>query len=177
MRHTQILDKADAKRGVLPIANLIGLCFGGLWAVAGSLAFSGTIRVVFLTVAAVTTASLIVRVCCRPPDYRSQGTMFHRWPYLIAVVLEVLAIRVAVALLTHYGAERYLLQAVGIIVGLHFIGLWKASQSSRFLLISAGMCVVSALSIMAQPATAGVRAGDVLAGFGNALVLWLGASL
>lgn len=159
------------------ISNVIGLCFGGIWALAGSLAFAGMIRGVLLTFAVGMTTGLIVRVCRCPPDYRSQGKMFDRWPYLIAVVLEVLAIRVTVALLPHYGAERYLLQAVGIIVGLHFIGLWKASQSSRFLLISAGMCVVSALSVLAQPATAGLRAGDVLAGFGNALVLWLGASL
>ena len=177
MKHDQILIKADARRGGVPISNLIGLCFGGLWAVAGSMALSGMIRDVLLTFAVVITTGLIVRVWRRPPDYRSQGTMFHRWPYLIAVVLEVLAIRVAVALLTHYGAERYLLQAVGIIVGLHFIGLWKASQSGRFLVIAAGMCVVSALSILVQPVTAGLKAGDVLAGFGNALVLWLGASL
>ena len=102
--------------------------------------------------------------------------MFHRLPYVIAVVLEALAIAAVVALLPRHGHERYLLQAIGIIVGLHFVGLWRASQSTRFLWISAGMCFLSAFATFVQPATAGVQAGDALTGFGNALILWWGAS-
>lgn len=166
----------EAKRRQVPVSDLIGTCFGGFWAGAGAMAFSGMFRGVLLSSAIVVTTGLVVRGFRSPAADRSQGKMFHRWPYLIAVVLEVLAIMVAVALLPRYGGERYLLQAIGIIVGLHFIGLWKASQSSRFLLISAGMCVVSAVSIFVQPATARLKAGDVLVGFGNAIILWFGAN-
>ena len=166
----------EAKERQVHAASLIGICFGGLWAGAGSMAFSGIVRGLLLICAVFVTAGLVVRVSRSPAAKNSQGGMFHRWPYLIAVVLEALAIAIVVALLPRYGGERYLLQAIGVIVGLHFIGLWKASQSSRFLLISAGMCVVSAMSMLAQPATTGFKAGDVLTGFGNALILWFGAN-
>ena len=157
-------------------SSLIGICFGGLWAIAGSLAYSGTTRSVLLLFAIVVTVGLILRVRRTPKVDESQNRIFHRRAYLIAVVLELLAIALSVVLLPRWGYERYLLQAIGVVVGLHFIGLWKASQSSRFLLISAGMCILSAGSILVQPKTAGLKTGDVLTGFGNALVLWIGAS-
>ena len=102
--------------------------------------------------------------------------MFHRGTYLVAVVLEALAIALAVALLPRWGYERYLLQAIGVIVELHFIVLWKASGSSRFLLSSAGMCILATGSILVQPKTAGLKSGDALTGLGDALVLWFEAS-
>ena len=171
------MGEVSATKRPLPISSLIGICFGGLWACAGSMAFSGSIRGVLLTLAVLLTAGLALHASRSLAASESQSGMFHRRPYVVAVVLESLAIAGAVNLLPRYGAETYLLQALGVIVGLHFIGLWMASQSSRFIWISAGMCLLSVASILAQHATAGIRAGDVLTGFGNALVLWLGVSL
>ena len=171
------MGEVNATKRPLPTSSLIGICFGGLWAGAGSMAFSGSIRGVLLTLAVLLTAGLAVHASRSLAASESQSGMFHRRPYVVAVVLESLAIAGVVTLLPRYGAERYLLQALGVIVGSHFIGLWIASRSFRFVWISAGMCLVSIASIPAQHATAGVRAGDVLTGFGNALVLWLGVSL
>ena len=168
-------EKRSRGRGA-PASNLIGICFGGLWAIAGSLAYSGTTRSVLLLFTIVVTVGLILRVHRSPEIGESRNKIFHRRAYLIAVILEVLAIALSVVLLPRWGYERYLLQAIGIVVGLHFVGLWKASQSFRFLAISAGMCILSAASILVQPKTAGLKTGDVLTGLGNALVLWIGAS-
>lgn len=171
------MDEVSATKRQFPTSSLIGICFGGLWAGAGGMAFSGSVRGVLLTLAVLLTAGLAVHASRSLAASDSQSRMFHSRPYVIAVVLETVAIAGIAALLPRYGAERFLLQAIGIIVGLHFIGLWKASHLSKFLWISAGMCLVSTASILAQHATAGVRAGDVLTGFGNALILWLGVSL
>ena len=49
--------------------------------------------------------------------------MFRRWPYLLAVVLEIVAIYTVSAALPRYILQTYFIEAVGVIVGLHFIGL------------------------------------------------------
>ena len=137
--------------------------------------FSGTARTALLIASAIITAVVLLRAL-RAPVSAHQNNLFRRLPYLLAVVLELLAIAAVVHLLPQHGAERFILRAVGLIVGLHFIGLWKASRSSRFLWISAGMCLVSATA-MAVPLSMGVNTGDALAGFGNAVILWLAVSL
>lgn len=169
------MNEVNASKKRLPVSRLLGICFGGFWAGAGSMAFSGAVRGVLLSLAVLLTVGLAVHAIRSLPLGTSNDRMFHRRPYVIAVVLEALAIAGVLTFLPRYGAE-YVLQAIGIIVGLHFIGLWFASRSRPYLWISAGMCFVSLASVPAQHATAGVRAGDVLTGFGNALILWLGVS-
>ena len=167
----------DAMKRRVPASSLIGICFGCLWAFAGSIAFSGAIRGALLIATVIVASGVVVHVSRKLAAGESQSNIFHRRPYVVAVVLEAVAIAGIVALLPRYRAEQYLLEVIGIIVGLHFIGLWKASLSPRFLWISAGMCLVSTASILVQHATAHARTGAVLTGFGNALILWSGAGL
>lgn len=101
--------------------------------------------------------------------------MFRRRAYIIAVVLEVVAIAAASYLLRSHGLQDYFIPAVGVIVGLHFIGLWKATGTRRFLGIAAAMCVVSVVSMLLPHAGGGLDVRDAVCGFGNALVLWSGA--
>ncbi|MFT3978805.1 MAG: hypothetical protein QM688_17115, partial [Sphingomonas bacterium] len=70
------------------------------------------------------------------------------------------------------GLGDYFLCAVGVIVGLHFIGLWRANGEARFLHIALAMCMVS-IGAMLLP----LAWRDASLGFGNALVLWVGAGL
>lgn len=158
--------------GRVPLSNIIGVFFGGLWAAAGSVVFFGLVRGVLLALSIVITAGLALRLSRRAAAGNARSKMFRRRPYIVAVLLEAVAIAVAIALLPRYGAERYLPQAIGVIVGLHFIGLWRASGSYRFVLLSAGMCVLSAVSMLARSAVT----GDALTGFGNALILWWSGS-
>jgi len=67
--------------------------------------------------------------------------------------------------------QAYALQALGVIIGLHFIGLWKASGMARFLGIAAAMTIVSLAACALPPPLR-----DMVTGFGNALVLWIGAA-
>ncbi len=72
--------------------------------------------------------------------------------------------------------KQQVYSAIGCIVGLHFIGLWLATGSSRFLHITAGMCVVSVVSMVVPFTWHAVGLRYLLLGVGNAAVLWFAAS-
>jgi hypothetical protein len=168
-----MMDKMQERR--LPIFNLIGIFFGGLWAAGGSMVFSGAIRNGLLLSAVIITIGLGMRLILSRRSSGAENVRFKHAPYSIAVLLEALGIAAIVMLAPRYGCERYVMQAIGILVGLHFIGLWKATQLTQFLWIAACICVISGLSMLFQGTTNSVREGDILTGFGNALVLWWGA--
>ena len=157
------------------IPGTIGLLFGGLWGALGASALPAPWRVSGVVLAGLVTVVLALGLWRKPGELGAAPGMFRRTPYLVAVGLEVAAIAVAAPLLRRYGLSSFFNQAVGVIVGLHFLGLWRATRLSRFLWIVAGMCGVS-LAAMALPETwrsLGVR--DAVTGAGNALVLWIGA--
>ena len=164
-------------RSSLPVSNLIGLVFAGLWAWAGSLTLAKVWQISTLAVSVLVGVVLLVRLMRGPAQHATRGSMFRGAPYLFAVVLELCGIYVASVALPRFGYEAYLMQVVGVIVGLHFLGLWRASRSRRMVAIAVGMCAVSAVGLLLPRVFAnGVRPGDVWTGFGNALVLWIGAS-
>jgi hypothetical protein len=83
---------------------------------------------------------------------------------------------VASFLLPRFGGQQQVYSAVGCIVGLHFIGLWLATRSRRFLWITAGMCSVSLLSMIIPFTWHTIGLRYLLLGGGNAIVLWVAAS-
>uniref|UniRef100_UPI0035CA32E8 hypothetical protein n=1 Tax=uncultured Sphingomonas sp. TaxID=158754 RepID=UPI0035CA32E8 len=129
------------------------------------------------TIAALVTMLLIVRLWrMKSLSSTSRPRLFSMRAYQIAVVAEVFAIYAASAVLPRFGLQGFFIQIVGIIVGLHFIGLWAATRSERFLGIAAGMCIISAVAIPLPVGAHLANLRDVFTGFGNALVLWIGAS-
>lgn len=156
-----------------PIGNTIGLAFGGLWAVLGAQALPAAWQGPVLAGAAVITLALIIRLWRRRGSGGGAGGgLFRRPGYIVAVILELAAIIAASNLLPRWGLKAWFIQVLGVIVGLHFIGLWQATRARRFLAIAAGMCAVSLAAMLLPP---GPR--DLACGFGNALVLWAGAGL
>ncbi len=103
--------------------------------------------------------------------------MFRQRAYLIAVALEVVALVIANTALPRIGFGDELIPVVGVIVGLHFIGLWRATRLRRFLGIAFAMCVVSAFSALLPTMWGNIDPRIAVCGFGNALVLWIGAGL
>jgi hypothetical protein len=100
--------------------------------------------------------------------------MFRRRTYLIAVILEVAALYAVALLLPRSGLGAFLVPAVGLVVGLHFIGLWRATGLSRFFWIAVCMSAVSILS-MGLPASAFLfiaNPRNAVCSLGNAIVLW-----
>ena len=159
-----------------PIPRTIGLLFGGLWGLLGALALPVTWRLAAALIVGFISIFLAIRLWHTSRALDPASGMFRRWPYLLAVVLEIVAIYTVSAALPRYGLQTYFIEAVGVIVGLHFIGLWWATGLTRFLWIAAGLCGVSAVAIALPRAWEGLLLRDAVTGIGNALVLWIGAS-
>ena len=90
--------------------------------------------------------------------------------FWLSVGFEIVAIIAAGYLLTAAHAPSYILAAIAIIVGLHFIGMWLATGRRDYLAVCAAMC---ALGVAAFFLTPPLRM--LLPGFGSALTLWTAA--
>lgn len=154
---------------------MIGIGFGGVWGVIGAVALPRSWTPWAIAAALAITLVLMVRLWRFVPAENSG--LFRRSAYRVAVIAEVLAIVAASYILPRNGLEAYFVPAIGIIVGLHFLGLWRASGKTVFLGIAGSMCAVSAAAIALPAAPLGLLNPRVLfAGYANALVLWVGAS-
>ncbi|MGH8219803.1 MAG: hypothetical protein ACREUT_14760 [Steroidobacteraceae bacterium] len=154
---------------------MIGTSFGGLWGVMGALALPRSWTLWAAGAAVIITVILLGRLSSSAAP-QSSG-LFRQSAYWLAVVLEIGAVMAAGYLLPRYGLQADFVPAIGIIVGLHFIGLWRASGKTVFLWIAGTMCAVSASAIALPNSPVGFLNPRVLfASYGNALVLWVSAA-
>jgi hypothetical protein len=155
------------------IGSFIGAGFGLGWAVGGCLGLSGRPRVFGITLSALFTLLLSIALWnahthatganqAAPGDWNVYG---------VAVVLEVIAIVVSVRILAHRGLSDRIMPVIGIIVGLHFIGLWIATHQPVFPFVTAGMVAACAAAFQFKGS-----ARTVVTGLGCAAVLWLSAA-
>lgn len=163
------MNTLSAKRR-LPVPAMIGTTFGGLWSVLGAMALPAQWTVPAVVVGLLLTVFLLIK------RYREAATvpnLFRRRAYIVAVVLEVVGLYVAALLLQRYNLEPYFVQAIGFVVGLHFIGLWCASGQRRYLWLCLVMCAASLVGIVLPSATADhVSIRDLVTSYGCALALW-----
>lgn len=155
-----------------PVAEMIGAGFGGLWAVMGAAGLPRSWTPWAAAAALAITLFLIGRLWFSASP-NSTG-LFRRGAYRITVILEVAALAASGYLLPRYGLQAYFVPAIGIIVGLHFIGLWRASAKPIFLWIAAALCAISAAASVLPAAPEGfLNPRVVFASYGNAMVLWI----
>ena len=153
---------------------LIAAIFGGVWALAGSAGLAGRSRGTIMALCAAIAAMLIVFVLTRPPT--AAAGFFKPTIYGWSVAGEVIAIVLAVVLLRIRRRADFILPSVGLIVGLHFIGMWKAIGLVLFLAVAVAMSAVSLVAFFLPGRNAkGFSARQAVAGFGCAIVLWLAA--
>ena len=74
--------------------------------------------------------------------------------YWLSVAFEAIAIPVAVFVLRKTGRYRYILPAIGLVVGLHFFGLVPAFGSIEFAWIGGAICGLVLVSVLLLPPTA-----------------------
>jgi hypothetical protein len=158
------------------LSRLIGWFFGTFWALLGAFALPRPSNRAGCAVAMVIALVFLVRLCRSAPLPADGRPLFRKPAYIIAVGAEFAGMYTASLLLTRFGAQQQIYSAIGCIVGLHFIGLWLATRSTRFVRITIGMCLVSLLSMIVPFTWHTVGLRYLLLGAGNAAVLWLAAS-
>jgi hypothetical protein len=92
-------------------------------------------------------------------------------PYLLAILFEGLAIPAAAIVLWRAGAASYFVTALGVIVGLHFIGLGKATRLDKFFWVAAGLCLASGLAALLPGEWRGASPRLLATGYAIALIL------
>ena len=146
------------------IGGLIGLAFGWLWLLVGSTA-AGSAGTPILVGGSVLFALAVWRGVTREqPD----SGRFNAAYYIAAVVAEIVAIGASQVWLAAHQRGDLLFPVVGIIVGLHFIGLWLASRREAFLWLTGAMVAVNLLALL-LPLSAPARI--MLSGFGSSASL------
>ncbi len=96
------------------------------------------------------------------------GRGFNGAIYTAAVVAEVLAIMLVSRWLGGSGRAGLLPPAVGVIVGMHFLGLYAATGVERFITLAVALTLLNALACFLPAAGPGPR---IAAGLGSAAVL------
>lgn len=158
------------------LSRLIGWFFGIFWALLAASALPRPYDRIGCALAAITAIIFLGRLWRYEPLADAARPAFRMSIYLVAVTAELLSMYAAALLLPGFGAGQQVYPAIGCIVGLHFIGLWLATQSQRFLYITAGMCFVSLFSMIMPFTWHAIGLRYLLLGAGNAIVLWLAAS-
>lgn len=134
---------------------------------AGAAAHFRTLSIIF---AVGISVALIIALVVRPSTL---GGKFRGGIYGGAIAFEVVAIIAGSIVLQRPDLQQFILPFVGFVVGLHFIGLWKATDLPLFLWIAAAMCIVCAVAaFLPSSSAAGIDLRTAVTGLGSALVLW-----
>jgi hypothetical protein len=153
----------------------IGAVFGCAWGIAGATALP-TPWQAWAIAFSIGISIVLILALSLPHKHRPLGA-FRGRIYGMAVVFEVAAIFATIWLLKQLGLTNLLMPAIGFIVGLHFLGLWKATHVRVFFGTALTMCLVCGLAAFLPGTTANgsVDLRRVVTGLGSAVVLW-GAS-
>jgi hypothetical protein len=151
------------------IPALIGLFFGLLWLVVGATGVPRAAAAVVVAVGILVFGLAAWRVIRRG----SRRNRFDRRYYAAAVIAELVGIAFAQHWLSVHGHNDMLFPVVGVIVGLHFVGLWLAASDRRYLWLAAALVAINLAGILLPFSRAG-RA--VVSGFGSSLSLLIAAS-
>lgn len=149
------------------LATIIVAAFGGVWCLYGALGLPSRLRAVLIAVAFVVSTTLVI---LGARHTRMVASRFDLPVYYASVAFEVLAIIIVARLLRILGRRTLIGPCIAAIVGLHFIGLWLATNDLLFIWLSIALCAVGGGAVLLQPA-----GRTVAAGIGSALVLWFSA--
>jgi hypothetical protein len=148
------------------ISGLIGLAFGLFWLFVGANAVHGPAATVIAVAGCLIFALAALWIVLR--RRRTRGRRFAAGYYLAAVGAEVVAIVAAQNWLAAHGQKQLLFPVVGIIVGLHFIGLWLATGDRVFAWLTSVMVAIN-LAALLLPLSPDAR--RMVSGFGSSAAL------
>ena len=142
---------------------LIPLGFALWWLWQGIAALPQGWRAGIGIAGAVTIIAVAAHVMTRPPRPRDVRFRFG-WRFAVVVAIEVAGLTVALNLLQSAGRLDLLLPAIGIVVGLHFLGIWWVNPQRRYLWLAGAMTAINVAALfLADP--------RAVSGLGSALAL------
>lgn len=152
------------------IAPFIGWAFGLLWLSVGL----GVTPAPWKWIAGLIYGAVAVIAAIRILRQRNaRGGSFDRRWYLAAVVAEVVAIMVAAHWLAAHHRTDLTFPVVGVLVGLHFLGLWPSFALRRFVVLAFVLVAINLAAIF-LPLSPEERL--MLSGFGSSAALLLTAA-
>ena len=119
---------------------------------------------------AIVISGAIIFAATRIPFGRHSAG-FNGKIYSVFVMLEFIAIFIAMIFLKRTGRTEYLIPVIAFIVGAHFFGMVPALRSNDFWWVGGVMCAlpVATISILPQ------KIWSPVVGIGCAVILWLSA--
>ena len=148
--------------------GFVVIAFAGVWLWIGASALPMPWAVIAGVIGIATLLAVAGHVL-RSPAPIGSGGRFDRGKFYLAVAFEVVAANVVGWLLGRMGLIGYIWPALGIIVALHFIGLWWASNDPRYLTLMIVMLTVNVVACFfrmgsaAMLATSGLGSSAALA--------------
>jgi hypothetical protein len=151
------------------IGAIIVASFAVVWIAAGASQLDRRWFVTLLALAILISAAIILAVTRIPLGRHSAG--FNGRIYGIFVMLEFIAIFIAVIFLNRTGRTEYLMPVIALIVGAHFFGMVPALRSNDFWWVGGVMCALplATMSILPQ------KIWSPVVGIDCAMILWLSA--
>ena len=147
------------------IGAIVVLLFAVVWLWLGATALPLPWRAIAGIVGGATILAAAWRVLRYPVR---GGARWHGSKFAVAVAFEIVAANVGAWFLVKNGLTGYMWPMLGIVVALHFIGLWWASLDRRFLSLTAAMLAVNVVACFFPP---GGTAMLAVTGLGSATVL------
>jgi hypothetical protein len=151
-----------ARRGTIVV-----LGFALVWLWVGTSGLATPWRAVVGGVGLVALGAIAWRAL-RGPVALGRTRRFDGRRFAITVAIEVGAAVLAGQLLGRSGLIGYVWPTIGIIVGLHFVGLWWATGDRRYLTLTA---VMTAVNVVALAFPAGGAAMLAVSGLGSCAAL------
>ena len=150
------------------IGTVIGVLFGCAWGIAGATRLPRAWRAAVVLTSILISASLIAAVT---RVHAAVAGRFNGAIYGAAVAAEVLAIIIAAIILNRLNRKTFVPPVLCVIVGLHFLGLWQATNDVAFVVLAVGLCAIGAAAASLRPSLRLAAAG-----LGSAIALWLAAA-
>lgn len=151
--------------------GIVVLVFAGVWLWIGASALPVPWRWIAAAVGIVSLLATGWRVLRQRRPLGSGRGFDRRW-FWLAVAFEVVAANIAAWWLGRAGMLDRIWPVLGIIVGLHFIGLYYASRDRRFITLTVAMVAINAVALLLTPGGAMLP----VAGLGSAAALMWAAS-
>lgn len=149
------------------IGAFVVVGFAAVWLWIGARALPGPWPVIVGVIGVAVLLGVAWHIL-RRPAWVGRPRRFDRGRFAVAVAFEVIAANLAAGYLGRTGQIGYLWPALGIVVALHFIGLWWATEDRRYIALTGTMLAANVAALSFAAGSSGMSA---MTGLGSSMAL------